>query len=114
MTDVPWSLRGANLVLSVRLTPKSSRDEIDGIDRLADGRTVLKVRVRALPQSGEANEALLRLIAKTLRVPTAAVRLESGATGRLKTLILAGDAEVLRANLADLTGRVGRSQRGRP
>jgi hypothetical protein len=36
-------LREDNLVLSVRLTPKSARDEIGGSDHLADGRTVLKV-----------------------------------------------------------------------
>jgi len=46
------------------LTPKSARDEIGGIEELADGRTVLKVRVRAVPQDGEANAALQRLIAK--------------------------------------------------
>jgi uncharacterized protein len=48
LSNLPWSLRGDNLVLSVRLTPKSAYDEIGGSDHLADGRTVLKVRLRAL------------------------------------------------------------------
>jgi uncharacterized protein len=48
LSNLPSSLRGDNLVLSVRLTPKSARDEIGGSDHLADGRTVLKVRLRAL------------------------------------------------------------------
>ncbi|PNE11276.1 MAG: hypothetical protein CR217_09835 [Beijerinckiaceae bacterium] len=48
MSNLPWSLRGDNLVLSVRLTPKSACDEIGGSYHLADGRTVLKVRLRAL------------------------------------------------------------------
>lgn len=93
------------MILSVRLTPKSSRDEIGGVDRLSDGRTVLKVRVRALPQDGEANEALIRLIAKSLHIPLASVRLAAGASGRVKTLSLAGDADALQAALADLTSR---------
>lgn len=100
----PWTLRGDGVLLSVRLTPKSARDEIGGAERLADGRSVLKVRVRAVPQDGEANAALIRLIAKSLGVPAASVRLESGATGRLKTLMLSGDPEALCAGLASLSG----------
>ncbi|MEJ0095267.1 MAG: DUF167 family protein [Methylocella sp.] len=98
----PWTLRGDGVLLSVRLTPKSSRDEIGGAERLADGRIVLKVRVRAVPQDGEANAALIRLIAKSLGIPAASVRLESGATGRLKTLMLSGGHEALCASLASL------------
>ncbi len=102
MNSAPWTRRGDALVLSIRLTPKSARDEIGGVDHLSDGRPVLKARVRAAPQDGEANAALLRLIAKSLRLPAAAVRLESGATARLKTLVVTGDPEALAAALADL------------
>lgn len=105
MAGVPWTARGDDLVLSVRLTPKSSRDEIVGLEQLADGRTFLKVRVRAVPQDGEANQALVRLLAKTLHVPAASVRLEAGATSRLKTLVLSGDAEALATDLARLSSR---------
>ena len=37
------------IALAVRLTPKGGRDAIDGIETLADGRAVLKARVRAAP-----------------------------------------------------------------
>jgi uncharacterized protein YggU (UPF0235/DUF167 family) len=89
------------------LTPKSSRDQIDGIEQLSDGRPVLKVRVRAVPQDGEANGALVRLLAKALHISASAVRLESGAGGRLKTLHLQGDAETLAAGLTRLSSRGG-------
>jgi len=106
LSNVPWSFRGDGLSLSVRLTPKkSARDEIGGIEELADGRTVLKVRVRAVPQDGEANAALQRLIAKALHISLSTVRLESGASGRLKTLHIQGDAETLAAGLARLASR---------
>jgi uncharacterized protein YggU (UPF0235/DUF167 family) len=39
----------------VRLTPKGGWDAVDGIEQLADGRSVLKVRVRAAASDGEAN-----------------------------------------------------------
>jgi uncharacterized protein (TIGR00251 family) len=97
--EVPWSLRGDHLILAVRLTPKSARDEIVGVGRLSDGRPVLQVRVRALPQDGAANEALIKVLAKALGFPTTSVRLESGATGRVKCLRLSGDATLLRERL---------------
>jgi uncharacterized protein YggU (UPF0235/DUF167 family) len=81
---------------------KSSREAVDGVDHLADGRAVLKIRVRALPEAGAANHALIRLVAKKLALPASAITLESGATGRLKCLRLVGDASLLLARLAAL------------
>lgn len=102
MSGVAWSFHEDGLCLSVRLTPKSSRDEIAGLATLSDGRTVLKIRVRAVPQDGEANKALVRLLAKALHLSASAVRIEAGASGRLKTLQLQGNAETLAATLARL------------
>ena len=102
-------MRGDGLLLTVRLTPKSALDQIDGVAKLSDSRLVLKVRVRAVPQDGEANEALIRLLAKALHIAASAVRLESGASGRLKTLHLQGDPEILTAGLTRLSSRGGDS-----
>lgn len=99
---LPWSRRGDAIVLSVRLTPKAARDEIAGLDHLSDGRAVLKARVRAQPQDGAANAALIRLLGKALRLPAAAIRLEGGATARVKTLLLDGDAAAIEAALEAL------------
>jgi uncharacterized protein (TIGR00251 family) len=97
-----WRVRSDGLSLSVRLTPKSSRDAIDGIEILSDGRAVLKVRVRAMPEAGEANAALVRLLAKSLKIPGSAIGLESGATTRLKVLRITGDSSELATRLAAL------------
>ena len=67
------------IVLDVRLTPRSARDAVESIECRADGRTVLKVRVRAAPVEGEANEALWRLIAKALGIAPRQVELAAGA-----------------------------------
>ena len=61
----------------------------------ADGRPVLQVRVRAAPSEGEANDALVRLIAKALGVPPRAVNLISGHTARMKRLKIDGSAIAL-------------------
>ncbi len=89
--------------LPVRLTPGASADRIDGWDVDADGRPVLKVRVRARPVEGEANVALLKLLAKTLGVPKSAVTLDRGGQSRTKMISVAGlSDEDLRARLTGL------------
>ena len=100
--DHPWRQSGGGLLVDVRLTPKSSRDGIDGIEQLADGRCVLKARVRAVPEKGAANAALTKLVAKSVGLPKSAVDLESGSTSRIKTLRLSGDADQLSATLISI------------
>jgi uncharacterized protein YggU (UPF0235/DUF167 family) len=90
--------------LRVRLSPKSAFDRIEGIEQLSDASSVLKVRVRAVPQDGEANRALCQLLAKSLGVAASAVHLESGATARIKMIVLSGDAAGLAAKLAAYAG----------
>lgn len=82
--------------IPVKLTPAAAADRIDGWDMDADGRPVLKVRVRARPVDGEANEALIRLLAKSLGAPRSAVTLARGGQSRLKMIEVAGldEAEV--------------------
>lgn len=83
----------------LRLTPKGGRDAIDGVETLSDGRAVLKARVRAAPTEGEANDALRRLIAKSVGVPLRDVTLAAGATARIKRLAISGDGPTLVAAL---------------
>jgi uncharacterized protein len=99
MADKPWSLTANGVTLTVRLTPKGGRDAIDGAEVLAGGRAALRVRVRAVPAEGEANAALVRLIAKAMGVPPRDVVLVAGATSRLKRLVLSGDGPTLIAAL---------------
>jgi hypothetical protein len=100
----PWATVAGGVALQVRLTPKGGRDAVDGVEQLADGRSVLKVRVRAAPSEGEANDALIRLIAKALRVPRRDVTLAAGATSRVKRLVVSGDGSALVAKLEKLAG----------
>lgn len=100
----PWTSTPDGLLLTVRLTPKGGRDALDGIAQLADGRAVLKARVRAAASEGEANGALVRLIARTLAVPPTSVSLIAGETARIKRIKIAGNAGALATNLESLTG----------
>lgn len=77
--------------LWLRLTPKGGRDALDGVEALADGRKVVKARVRAAPEDGRANQALIELLARALSVPRSSVSIASGHTARIKKLFIAGD-----------------------
>lgn len=101
----PWSALSGGVALAVRLTPKGGRDDFDGIELLADGRSVLKARVRAAPSEGAANDALCRLIAKALGVPARDVSFAAGATSRLKRLVIAGDPAGLIAALEKIAAK---------
>jgi uncharacterized protein (TIGR00251 family) len=82
------------VVLPVRVTPRSGRDAIEGVD--AQG--ALRVWVTAAPADGAANQAVIKLLAKALGVPRGAVTLVSGATSRHKRLRIAGiDASAIAA-----------------
>jgi uncharacterized protein len=98
----PWTQTADGVVLDVRLTPRGARDAIEGVACRADGRTVLKARVRAAPVEGDANEALRRLIAKELEIAPRQVEFIGGTTARLKRLRISGDARRLDAVLERL------------
>jgi uncharacterized protein YggU (UPF0235/DUF167 family) len=72
---------------------------VDGAVRLSDGSEVLAARVRAAPSDGEANAALLVLLAKTLRVPKSALTFVAGESARLKRIHVRGDAAALAATM---------------
>ena len=99
----PWRATSAGISVALRVTPRGGRDDIDGVETLPDGRSVLKVRVRAIADGGEANRAVTELLAKSLHVPKARVRLLSGATSRLKQIAIDGDPAALEAALRALT-----------
>ena len=80
----------SGVVLKVRLTPKSSRDAIEGFADFG-GETVLKARVRAVPEQGRA-AALVKLIADWLELPVRSVSVAQGTKSRVKQVAIEGDA----------------------
>ncbi|WP_022681943.1 DUF167 family protein [Sphingobium bisphenolivorans] len=86
---------GADLILSVRLTPGASQDNIGGCWTDEKGAQWLTARVRAVPEKGRANAALILLLAERLSWPRSAIFLESGDTNRLKRLRIKGGGEAL-------------------
>lgn len=96
---LPWRAGSGCVIVRVRITPKSSKDTIDGVENTAEG-PALKARVRAVPSDGEANAALVALLAKWLEVPKSSVRLAQGGKSRVKSLEITGKTSELEARLA--------------
>jgi uncharacterized protein (TIGR00251 family) len=98
----PWRYSAEGISVALRVTPRGGRDEIDGVETLANGRNVVKVRVRAIAEGGAANRAVTELVAKALGVPKGKVRVLSGTTSRLKQIAVNGDPARLGETLRKL------------
>jgi uncharacterized protein len=99
----PWRYSTQGISFALRVTPRGGRDDIDGVETLATGRTVVKVRVRAIAEGGEANRAVTELLAKALGVSKRDVHVLSGTTSRLKQIAVDGDPLRLGEALRRLT-----------
>ena len=88
--------------LFVRLSPKAKREGVEGVYTDPDGLERLKIAVNAPPVDGKANEALIKTLAKRLKIAKSAISLIAGATDRAKTLLIAGDAAEIAKKLEEL------------
>ncbi|MFZ1814935.1 MAG: DUF167 family protein [Rhizobiaceae bacterium] len=70
----------------VRLSPNASQDGLDGLYQAGDARTFLKARVRARPEDGKANKALVALLADQLGIAKSRISLASGHTAKQKVM----------------------------
>ena len=77
--------RDGDLTFAVRVSPRASRDAIEG-----EHAGALKVRVTAPPVEDRANLAVRRLLAERLNVPISAVRIIAGEKNRNKRVAIAG------------------------
>lgn len=75
------------LSFTVRVVPRASRTEVVG-----EANGVLRIRLAAPPVDGAANEELVRVLARALRVSRSAVAITAGQTSRLKRVAVSGIA----------------------
>lgn len=92
----PWQLRDSGISLSVRASPKASKDAI------LPGEGYFAVRLTAPPVDGAANKALVKLLAKTFGVAKRDVTIEAGDAARMKRIFVAGDPSALASIAASL------------
>jgi len=96
-------MSGTRTLVRLRVLPGASRAGIVG--RYG---TAWKVRVTAAPEAGQANDAVLELLARTLDLPRRDLAIETGATSRNKLVSLTGLTEAIveaRLAQAEIAGR---------
>ncbi len=86
---------GADLILSIRLSPNAAADRIGAPFADDAGQTRLKISVTAVPEDGKANKALIKLLSKKLKLAKSSIELVSGQTDRNKRLSLSNCANRL-------------------
>ncbi len=86
----PIRLGRGGVILSVSLMPKASSDEVKTVEQTQDG-AVLKARVRAIPDKGRANKALIKLLSDWLGIAKSSISIASGSRSRLKSVHFSGD-----------------------
>ena len=85
MTFAPIDRAGPAVEFWVQVQPRAQRAEVVG-----SRSDVLLVRVTAPPRDGEANEAVIRLLAETLHLPLGRIRIIAGTAQRRKRVRIDG------------------------
>jgi uncharacterized protein YggU (UPF0235/DUF167 family) len=98
------SQHGAGLRIAVQVMPNAGKSEV-----LEEIEGALKIRLKALPIEGRANEALVRFIADLLDVPKSRVSVTHGLTSRLKLVEVESALDV-----ATVKSMLLRSARNKP
>ena len=94
-----WDRADGGVLLRVRLTPNARRAGISEVVTLDDGLCWLAVSVTAVPEKGKANDALTKLLAKSLKRPRSAIEIARGTTSRMKRIRIEGDPGEIEASL---------------
>ena len=82
---IQYSEKSRGLTFAVRVVPRASRSEIAG-----EYNGALRVRIAAPPVEGAANRELIKLLAKSFKLPQNAVEIISGANAKSKIVRIHG------------------------
>lgn len=90
------------ILLNIRLTPNATQEAFG--DVVLDEKSIawLKVSVRAVPENGKANKALIAFIAKRLKLPKSSIEIVSGQHARTKKLSIENSTDSLINSIKEL------------
>ena len=73
------------IIIPVKVVPKSQKNEIVGWEN-----DELKIKIMAVPEKGNANDALISFLAKHLKISKSSITIYSGDKSRHKRIFIAG------------------------
>ena len=98
-TLTPFAAVKDGVRVTVRVTPGASRTAIAGLAETVGGGRALKVTVTVAPEAGKANEAVIKLLARTWGVAKTSLTLIAGHGDRNKIIHVSGDPPDLMSRL---------------
>lgn len=93
---MPVRQTAKGLFLHVRATPKAGRDEVTGLVANAAGQRSVAVKITKPADKGQANQAVIETLAKTIGIAKSSFRFASGETSRDKVLEVLTHADEVR------------------
>jgi len=92
--NLPIKICDDKVCLQIKVTPKASTNRIGKILNNS-----LKIYVTAAPESGQANKAVVELLANELKIAKNCLFITQGLTGQNKIVSLTGDKDVIMKKL---------------
>ncbi len=87
--------------LAVRVLPRSRQNEILGLQ--SDGR--IRIRLKAVPEGGKANQALIEFLAAVVQVPPSSIHIITGTSSQNKLVLFDGlDSREVISHIMGTTG----------
>lgn len=93
--SLPFAPVADGVRVRLKVTPRARRAGVAGLISDADGSQRLKVAVTAAATGGQANTAVLTLLAGEWHIPRSALAIHAGAADRRKTVAIAGEPGAL-------------------
>lgn len=91
-----------SVLLNIRLTPNARQEGVGNVLFDDKGVAWLKASVRAVPENGKANKALIAFLAKRLKLPKSTIEIISGHQARTKKLSIENTTDSLINSLKEL------------
>ncbi|MGJ8529455.1 DUF167 family protein [Maritalea sp.] len=102
--DQAWRQISSGLEVFVRVTPNANKDQVGKVELRDNGEAYLALRVRAVPDKGQANKAVIALFAKHFGLRKSDIDIVRGQQGRQKTLsVKSNDDDMLITQLEGLS-----------
>jgi len=73
------------IIIPIKVIPKSQKNEVIGWEN-----DELKIKIAAIPEKGNANDALIGFLAKYLKISKSSISLHSGEKSRHKRICISG------------------------
>ena len=93
-----WEARGEGVVVRVWARPGAKQEAVLGVKADAHNQLWLQISVKAAPEDGKANTALIAYLSELLDIKRSAITLLQGEKSRQKLFLLAITPEVLTLN----------------